>query len=177
MHPRSRPIHILTILLACIVAAALATPAEAQHCWPSNVALLVRDEQGALIHPRELNGYTYTPERPDSADTGFRIRRLTDDRWGPLAPEGTHAFYWWGQGDCRVHLDEVVLTRGDRVMRLRLNLRLDTDAHPGPTEYVIDTPPFQAGTWELMLPLPPGRPGGAAGVTADRWRRLPDGAD
>jgi hypothetical protein len=92
-------------------------------------------------------------------------------------PRGTYALNWFGQGRCRVYLDEVVLRRGDAVMRLRLNLRLDTEADPGPTEYVIDTPPFQPGTWELMPPLPPGRLGGAAGVTADRWRRLPDGAD
>lgn len=178
MHSRSRPIHIRTILFFVLLAcAALAQPAAAQHCWPSSVALLVRDEQGALIHPRELDGYTWTPERPDSADMGFRVRRLTADRWGPMAPEGTHALYWWGRGDCRVYVDEVVLTRGGRVMRLRLNLRLDTDASPGPTEYVIDTPPFTPGTWELMPPLPPGRLHGAPPVTADRWRRLPEGVD
>src|SRR5687767_14776232 len=81
MHRRSRPIPtFLAVLLACLAQAA---PARAQHCWPSNVALLVRDEQGALIHPRELTGYTYTPERPDSADTQFTVRRLSGSRWGP----------------------------------------------------------------------------------------------
>jgi hypothetical protein len=175
MRRRPHPIPIPILLLVLLASLTLARPAAAQHCWPSSVALLVRDEAGALIHPRELNGYTYTPERPDSSDQGFRVRRLTGDRWGPLAPEGTHALYWWGRGDCRVQLDEVVLRRGDGVMRLRLNLRLNTGADPGPTEYVIDSPPFQAGTWELALPLPPGRTGAAAVVTADRWRRLPDG--
>jgi hypothetical protein len=136
------------------------------------VALVVRDEAGAVIHPRELTGYTYTPEQPDSSDQRFQVRRLAGGRWGPA---GTYALQWYGRGDCRVQVDEVVLQRGDGVMRLRLNLRLDTDADPGPTEYVIDTPPFQTGTWELMMPLPPGRLGGAAAVTADRWRRLPDG--
>ncbi len=53
------------------------------------------------------------------------------------------------------------------MMRLRLNLRVDTDADPGPTEYVIDTPAFQPGTFELGLPLPAGRVGGAAWVTAE----------
>ena len=175
MRRRPHPIHISTLVLVLLASLALARTAGAQHCWPSNVALLVRDETGTLIHPRELNGYTYAPERPDSSDQGFRVRRLTADRWGPQAPEGTHALYWWGQGDCRVLLDEVVPRRGEQVMRLRLNLRLDTDTGPGPTEYVIDTPPFQAGTWALALPLPPGRIDGAAAVTADRWRRLPDG--
>jgi hypothetical protein len=174
MHPRFRPTHVPAIILALLACAVLATPAAAQHCWPSSVALLVRDEQGALIHPRELNGYTYTPERPDSADMAFAVRRLNRSS---LAPAGAHALLWWGRGDCRVHLDEVVLTRGGRVMRLRLNLRVDTDASPGPSEYVIDTPPFQPGTWQLTPPLPPGELEGAAPVTADRWRRLPEGVD
>lgn len=174
MRRRSYPIHIPALLLVVLASVAMARPAAAQHCWPSSVALLVRDEAGTLIHPRELSGYTYTPERPDSSDQGFQVRRLAGDRWAS-APEGTHALHWYGRGDCRVQVDEVVLRRGERVMRLRMNLRLDTDADPGPTEYVIDTPPFAAGTWELALPLPPGRTGGAAAVTADRWRRLPDG--
>ena len=174
MRRRPHPIHILTVLLILLASVALARPAAAQHCWPSSVALLVRDEAGALIHPRELTGYTYTPERPDSSDQGFQVERLARARWAAAGSTGAYALHWYGRGDCRVQVDEVALRRGDGVMRLRLNLRLDTDADPGPTEYVIDTPPFQAGTWELALPLPPGRTGGAAAVTADRWRRLPD---
>jgi hypothetical protein len=168
------PIHLPTLLLVLLASLALARPAAAQHCWPSSVALLVRDEAGALIHPREL-GYTYTPERPDSSDQGFEVRRLAGSRWAAAGSTAAYALHWYGRGDCRVQVDEVVLRRGDGVMRLRLSLRLDTDADPGPTEYVIDTPPFRAGTWELALPLPAGRTGGAAAVTADRWRRLPDG--
>ncbi|HEX6369237.1 MAG TPA: hypothetical protein VF006_09910 [Longimicrobium sp.] len=177
MRRRSRLLHvpiILPVLLACV---ALAKPAAAQHCWPSSVSLLVRDERGALIHPDELDGYTYTPEKPDSSDQGHDLEHRTDGRWDPHVPRGTYALHWWGRGDCRVHLDEVVLRRGGREMRLRLNLRLDTEARPGPTEYLIDAPAFQPGTFELGLPLPAGQLHRAAWVTAGRWRRLPDGTD
>lgn len=170
MRRRSRLIH-----LPAILSILLAAPSAAQHCWPSSVSLLVRDERGAFIHPQELDGYAYTPLKPDSSDQGHDLEHRTDGRWGPRVPPGTYALHWWGQGDCRVHLDEVVLRRGGREMRLRLNLRLDTEAEPGPTEYLIDTPAFQPGTFELGLPLPAGRIGGAAWVTAGRWRRLPDG--
>lgn len=84
---------------------------------------------------------------------------------------------YWLQGPCRVYIDEVVLRRGDTVMRLRLNLRLDNERNPGPTEFLIDTPAFQPGTFELGLPLPPGELDGPAWVTADRWCRLPDRVD
>jgi hypothetical protein len=175
MRRRSLLLHVPIILPVLLACAALARPAAAQHCWPSSVALLVRDERGALIHPNELTSYTFTPQPPDSSGQAHAIRNRTDDRWGSRVPRGTYALNWFGQGRCRVYLDEVVLRRGDAVMRLRLNLRLDTEADPGPTEYVIDTPAFQPGTFELRLPLPAGRIGGAAWVTAGRWRRLPDG--
>ena len=72
-----------------------------------------------------------------------------------------------------MYVDEVTLARGGRVMRLRLNLRLDTEADPAPTEYVLDAPPFAEGTWELVQPLPPGRLNGPARVPApSRWRRV-----
>lgn len=174
MRRRSRPIHLF-LLIPILIACALATPAAAQHCWPSSVALLVRDERGVLIHPDQLTSYTYTPQPPDSSGQAHQIRNRTDDRWSPRVPRGAHALYWMGQGPCRVYLDEVVLRRGDTVMRLRLNLRLDTEANPGPTEFLIDTPAFQPGTFELGLPLPAGRLDGPAWVTAGRWRRLPDG--
>ena len=123
MRRRSCPLHVPIILPVLLACATLVTQAAAQHCWPSSVALLVRDERGALIHPDELDGYTYTPEKPDSSDQGHDLEHRTDGRWGPRAPAGTYALRWWGQGDCRVHLDEVVLRRGGREMRLRLSLR------------------------------------------------------
>ncbi|HEX2207751.1 MAG TPA: hypothetical protein VHG93_08710 [Longimicrobium sp.] len=177
MRHRPRLPHLFILIPVLLVCAALAEPAAAQHCWPSSVALLVRDERGALIHPDELTGYTYTPIAPDSSDQRHDLEHRTDGRWDPRVPPGTHALHWWGRGRCRVYLDEVVLRRGDAVMRLRLNLRLDTNARPGPTEYLIDTPAFQPGTFELGLPLPPGELHRAAWVTAGRWRRLPDEAD
>jgi hypothetical protein len=44
--------------------------------------------------------------------------------------------------------------------------------HPLHTPTIIPLPPAS-----LALPLPPGRTAGAAGVTADRRRRLPDGVE
>jgi hypothetical protein len=177
MHRRACRIHIPTTLLALLACAALARPAAAQHCWPSSLALLVRDEAGALIHPRELTGYTYTPAPPDGPDMKFRIQRLAGAEAGGLAPNGTHALQWHGHGDCRIDLDKVVLHRGAATMRLRMHVRLNTLEHAGHTEYVIDTPPFAEGTWELRDPLPDGPPQGATAVTADQWRRLPDGGE
>lgn len=178
MRARSRfessRISLLPLLLALAACAALARPASAQHCWPSGLALLVRDAKGLIIHPSDFDTVTYTPVDPDSADTGFAVRRL-DAHWKGIVPEGTHALYWWGQGDCRVYVDEVVVRRGGEVMRLRLNVRLDTDADPGPTEYVLEAPPFAPGTWTLAQPLPPGRLNRPLRVPAPQWRVVENG--
>jgi hypothetical protein len=168
------PFHNLSRLFLLAACVALVRPAAAQHCWPSSLALLVHDEGGRILHPDSLDGYTHTPLEPDSVDTQFSIRRL-DAYWKEVVPHGTPALYWWGEGDCRVDVDDVVLTRGGRVMRLRLNVRLDTNARPGPTVYVLDAPPFAEGTWELVHPLPPGALNRPAWVPADRWRRVASG--
>jgi hypothetical protein len=162
---------ILSLLFLLAAGAALARPAAAQHCWPSNLALLVHDAGGGIVHPDSLDSYSHTPLEPDSVDTQFTVRRL-GAYWKGVVPDGTPSLYWWGEGDCRVDVDEVVLTHDGRVMRLRLNVRLDTDARPGPTEYVLDAPPFAEGTWELVQPLPPGRVNRPVRVPASHWRRM-----
>lgn len=171
MRARLRPSFVLPLLVLLAAAAAVPLPAAAQHCWPSSLALLVHDEEGRILHPDSVGEYAYSAERADSADTGFRVRRL-DAHWKDVVPGGTPALYWWGQGDCRVDVDEVTLTRGGRVMRLRMNVRLNTGARPGPTEYVVDAPPFAEGTWELAHPLPPGNLDRPVRLRADRWRRV-----
>ena len=175
MRCRSRS-TLLPLFIALTACAALAGPAQAQHCWPASLALLVRNESGAIIHPDDLDSLAYTPMDPDPADMAFSIQRL-DAYWKDAASPGTPALRWAGQGDCRIHLDEVTLVRGGRVMRLRMDLRLDTEARPGPTVYAIEAPPFAPGTWELQHPLPPGKIGGAARVGAERWRRVEDGGE
>lgn len=175
MRIRSLRISLL-LLLVLAASAALAGPARAQHCWPASLALLVRNESGAVIHPDDLDSLAYSPVDPDSADMAFSIQRL-NAYWKNAASPGTPALRWAGQGDCRVYLDEVTLVRGGRVMRLRMDLRLDTEARPGPTEFLIEAPPFAPGTWKLEHPLPRGEIGGPARVGAERWRRMEDGGE
>ncbi|HEX6748340.1 MAG TPA: hypothetical protein VF092_13675 [Longimicrobium sp.] len=151
-----------TLLLAAIAAAFAAPSAAAQHCWPTGIALLVRDAQGAIIDPRPLvDGMQYSPQRGETEGfSDFRVRAaLIDpeetnnfDRAG-----GTPVIIWYGQGDCRVDMREVVLRRGPTVMRLWMDLHVDSDARPGPSDFLLETPPFASGTWRLdVCSLPEG---------------------
>jgi hypothetical protein len=151
-------------LVACMLSA---TGAAAQHCWPTMVALVLRDEGGAVIHPRDAE-ISYLP---DGRDARFRVvvAEIDETDAGPVATAADSALTWWGSGPCRIDIDTVVVRRGDREMRLLPNVHLRSLEHPGPSEYVLDTPPFAPGTWALG-PLPPGVLGRPKLVPAAAWR-------
>lgn len=166
-----RPIRIILPILATVLAA---SAARAQHCWPSSVGLVVRDSLGAVMDPGALDSVAYSPQPRRGLD--FRV-----DPWRVTAaglPKGqpkdsVTVLLWHGRGRCRIEMDEVVLRQDGREMRLRLRMRVDTNLRPGPSSYLLDLPPFAAGTfelewedreggtWEEPLVIPPGR-----------WRRV-----
>ncbi|MFL5538876.1 MAG: hypothetical protein ACJ8J0_07785 [Longimicrobiaceae bacterium] len=142
-------LRFLALLVAGLTLAA--TPAAAQHCWPTMVALVVRDAQGAVIDPAPLmGGFQYSPRRGETAD--FEVRRalvhpMDTNRFDQ--PGGTPVIAWHGQGDYRVDMREAVLRRGDTVMRLWMDLHLDSERHPGAGSFLLESPPFAPGTWRL----------------------------
>ena len=79
---------------------------------------------------RRTSGTAWSAAR--TAAGGRRCRR---ERTRCTGGAGATAACTWTRWCC---------ARGGQVMRLRLNLRLDTDADPGPTEYLIDTPRLSA---------------------------------
>ena len=170
-----------TSLLVAALALA-ASPAAAQHCWPTEIALLVRDEHGAVIDPQRLmDSMRYSPPRGETEGfADFAVARalvdsLGTNRWNQ--PGGTPAISWHGRGDCRVDMREVVLRRGGRAMRLWMDLHLDSDAHPVPSDYLLEAPPFAEGTWRLdVCALPEGNPKRYVFIPA-RWVRVADSGD
>jgi hypothetical protein len=57
-------------------------------------------------------------------------------------------------------------------MRLWVDLHVDTDRHPGPSNFSLNTPPFAAGTWRLdVCGVPPGESGSYAPIPP-RWTRV-----
>lgn len=142
-------IRLLALLAAGLTLAA--TPAAAQHCWPTMVALLVRDAEGAVIDPAPvMRDFQYAPRRGETADFGVRralIHPMDTNRFDQ--PGGTPVIAWYGQGDCRVDMREVVLRRGDTVMRLWMDLHLDSQRFVGVGSFLLESPPFASGTWRL----------------------------
>jgi hypothetical protein len=152
--------------------------AEAQHCWPSSVALVLRDASGAISSGKMLKTASYTPAPSREVDFRVELRLLGPEAAAGLAGgDSVPVLYWWGRGACRIDITQVVVRRNGREMRLLLDVHLDTQRRPGASDYVIDTPPFRAGTWRLPwcgIPAPRSTSQPAL-IPADRWvRARPD---
>jgi len=168
--------------IALILAAATlaATPAAAQHCWPSMIAVVVRDANGAVLDPgpsmRELH---YSPGRNETAD--FMVRRALIDpndtnRFDQ--PGGMPVIAWYGQGACRVDMREVVIHAQGKVMRLWMDLHIDTEAHPGASSFLLKAPPLADGTWRLdVCALPEEEEVHRYAPIPTRWVRVSDSGD
>jgi hypothetical protein len=164
-------------LLLALAAMLVAAPAAAQHCWPSIVALVVRDADGTVIDPARLDSIAYEPESGATADFRVRPVRIDPGDQNSFARGQTPTLAWSGQGDCRVDMREVVLRRGGEVMRLWMDLHLATGTHPGPSTFILDTPAFGAGTWRLdVCELSRGDLDGFAPIPA-RWARVSASGD
>lgn len=164
------------ILLAAAIVLT-ATPAAAQHCWPSTIALLVRDAHGGVIDPQRLDSVAYAPmPDPDTAD--FRVGPERINVADSHDSEGTTpVLAWRGHGDCRVDVREVVLRRGREVMRLWMDLHVRTLGHPGPSQFLLTTPPFGTGTWRLDVCALPKGSHPAFTVVPERWTRVSASGD
>lgn len=165
------------ILPLAAALALVASSAAAQHCWPTEIALIVQDEHGAVIDPQPLmSTLEYSPPRGETrGSSDFEVSRalvdsLEANNWN--RPGGTPVISWHGRGDCRVDMREVVLRRGRTVMRLWMDLHLDSQAHPGASTFLLRSPSFASGTWRLdVCARPPGRTGRYVSIPA-RWVRV-----
>ncbi|HET6762086.1 MAG TPA: hypothetical protein VFH27_00405 [Longimicrobiaceae bacterium] len=158
-------------------------PLRAQHCWPSAVVLVLRDARGRVVDPGRGYQISVAPQPSPKVDFRYAIRTLGSG-WGerpPLAGDTVPAMTWAGAGACAIDITEVTIRRSDgRTMRLLPNVHVNTQRHPGQSTWVIDTPPFRAGTFRLALcTLPAANPSHRwAVVPATSWVRdsgLPPG--
>lgn len=171
--------RIQRVSLAALGLVLAASPAAAQHCWPSMIALVVRDARGEVMNPGPLmDSLRYSPARRETADFVVRAALVHPGDTNAFdQPGGTPSIVWYGQGDCRVDMREVVLRAPGVVMRLWMDLHLDTQRRPGPSSYLLKTPPLANGTWRLdVCRLPEGTNGGYAPIPT-RWVRVSERGD
>ena len=157
-----------------------ASPAAAQHCGPIVIALILKDARGAIVDPRPLmDSVRYSPGRDEDADFTVRVVLIHPDergRWDQ--PGGIPAITWYGgQADCRVDVREVVLRRGPVVMRLWMDLHLNSLRTHAPASYLLESPPFASGTWRLDVCAPPEGESHVYTPIPTRWVRVSRSGD
>jgi hypothetical protein len=162
----------MRLTLLAVALTLIAGPAAAQHCWPTTIALLVRDARGAVVDPQRLDSVAYAPTPdPDTAD--FRVRPERINVADSHSFNGkTPVLAWRGHGHCRVLVREVVLRRGGQVMRLWMDLHVRTLGNPGPSQFLLETPPFGTGTWRLDVCTMPEGDQPAFTPIPGRWTRV-----
>jgi hypothetical protein len=153
-------------LLAFLTGAFLlaASSANAQSCNPAVVDYIVRDEQGTPIGGEELKAlHQQLPKTIGNADTFVGEVSLAADQVTFYRPESVD----WDKGHklpalefanaktCTLNLAEVDLTYHGKKMRLIFNINIERsqpDRRP-----VVDSLPFQEGTFVLDLTSSPGK--------------------
>ena len=164
---------VRALLPLAVLTLAAARPAQAQRCAELVVWYVVRDEGGKVIAPAALDAPARVlgeaNELIGGVPTVARVE-LPAQMGGDSA-----AALRFGSWRCKLQPAKVELARGGRRMRLDFGATLDLDeASLAWHEYVVELPPFAAGTYRLEW-KPAVRPAvGSPVVRADRWVRVGD---
>ena len=152
-----RSIALLAIAAALSAVAPIAL--TAQHCWPTAVVIVLRDSAGRAADPSKADEVAVSPGRSPEADFAYGIGPLRYvNAHPPLRVDSLPNLVWTGRGACAIDIDTVTVRRGSAVMRLLPAIHVNSLRTPAQSTWVVDTPPFRAGTYRLALctlPTPP----------------------
>ena len=148
--------EVFTILL--LISLTTVRSVEPQSCNPAVVSYVVRDEKGRVLNETDLQTiYAQLPKK--IGDAWLEAGQVS-------VAENGEDFYWPESGDwskgrkepalefanaatCTMRLSEITLIYRDRKMRLIFNIEIDrTQPNRRP---VVDSVPFQEGTFVLDL--------------------------
>jgi len=165
-----------TIAVLTVVVFATAGMAYAQICPPVGVLYVVRAEDGAPLTRPELDSIAkQVPKTIGGATDGVGAATVTISSvpanedgslrpypyFGEKSPKTIPALSLMNEYPCRLHLEAVTLMLHEKKMRLIFNLDLDAR---GIRTLVIDSPPFQEGTFALDPP------GAQTVIPAHQWQ-------
>lgn len=169
----------VSLFVSLLTTAAPVSLTHAQYCNPAVISYLARDENGNILKESELKSISdRLPRSIDDARLSIGEVSFADD--GKI-------FYWpesldWQKGrrvpcllfvnneTCTMHISEVTLTYHNKTMRLIFNIditRTQPDRRP-----VIDSLPFQEGTYELDLKDWPREV--EQMIPAESWKKVKD---
>jgi hypothetical protein len=127
--------------------------ASAQSCGPALIYYVIRDAQGHFINASTLVPSNFVKESAEhytrsTSKIDFSKEESIPASVGKDVTQVTSLTYQGG-GDCRLNLDELTLKMGGKTMRLIFNLSLNSQNDSNHSRKVIDSLPFQEGTFTL----------------------------
>jgi hypothetical protein len=132
--------------------------ANAQSCNPAVVSYIVRDEKGKIVSPEQVTAISQKlPEKIGDASISTTDVSFKPDKVSYYWPEDAEvekgskvpALLFANAGTCTMHLGEATLAYQGKQMRLVFNI--DIDRTQQDRRQVIDSLPFQDGTFKLDL--------------------------
>lgn len=152
-------IGIMSLLMLCC-----SQIVRAQICGPAQLRYIVRDSKGKIIDASALKPSDFIGEQAkywkrEVATIDFTEAGQTGK------PVEVKSLSYVGGADCRLGLDEVTLKMGGQMMHLIFKRSLSTYGGPGPGYQVIDSLPFQQGTFTLEATSD-------KNVPASKWKKV-----
>jgi hypothetical protein len=162
----------LPCILAFVVPLFAADGAHAQHCWPIEVRVEVRDSAGRRISPVVLDSVVTAVAR-GSNEVPVRSR-MDLSRDGTASD--TSGTLQWLTAACRLRLQRATLYASGRALHLDFNIDINTFERPGPSAFLIEAPPLQSATFRLRFDpqLRGGHSSAPRRLDAGWWERVPD---
>ena len=167
-------IGILGVLLGLLLLPLVSV--SAQSCNPAVVDYIVRDEKGNVLNKEELKTiHQQLPKTIGNADTAVDEVSFTSDAVTYYWPESVD----WSKGKkvpalefanaatCTLNLPRVELNYHGKKMTLIFNIGIER--HQDDRRKVIDSLPFQNGTY--VLDLSGWSPSRDKMITANRWKK------
>ena len=170
---------VFSLLILVFLASVSLT--QAQYCNPAVVSYIFHDENGKLLSQTELKPvYEQLPKSIGDANTYLGEVSFAEDGKTYYWPESVDwekgkkvaALQFINNKTCTIHLTEVTLFYHQKKMRLIFNIDIDktqSDRRP-----VIDSLPFQEGTFELDLSGMPREEDKT--IPSERWKKIKDKA-
>ena len=147
--------YVVLVLFSILV---LATTSYGQSCNPAVVSYLLRDENGKVVSPEDVTAIAeQLPQKIGDAGVSTTDVSFKPDKISYYWPEDAEsdkgskvpALLFANAATCTMHLGEVTIAYHGKKMRLVFNI--DIDRTQQDRRQVIDSLPFQNGTFKLDL--------------------------
>jgi hypothetical protein len=166
-----RPRSLFVSGLLILTPHALINEAYGQECPPAVLKYIVRDEKGRNFSEAELKAVVKQMPRfaPEVSSVSLTAdgKILGEYAEAKEAKTELSALYYADVSSCRLNISRITLQYAGKTMRLIFDLVIDGRS------VVVDSRPFQAGTFRLDLKAV-AKDGRGRVIPAKRWKKIKD---